>query len=62
MNAAPRFTAAALAVLLAAAARADTAAEVYKQMGVRAKDVLNSSVATVKVLPGGDKQVVAVVT
>jgi hypothetical protein len=62
MNASSRLAAAALAVLIAAAARADTAAEVYKQMGVRAKDVLNSSVATVKVLPGGDKQVVAVVT
>jgi hypothetical protein len=62
MNAASRLAAAALAVLIAAAARADTAAEVYKQMGVRAKDVLNSSVATIKVLPGGDKQVVAVVT
>jgi hypothetical protein len=62
MKTASRLAAAALALLLAAAARADTAAEVYKQMGVRAKDVINSSVATVKVLPGGDKQVVAVVS
>jgi hypothetical protein len=62
MNAASRLAAASLAVLIAGAARADTAAEVYKQMGVRAKDVLNSSVLTIKVLPGGDKQVVAVVT
>jgi hypothetical protein len=62
MNPASRVAAAALAVLVAYAARADTAAEVYKQMGVRAKDVINSSVAKIKVLPGGDKQVVAVVT
>jgi hypothetical protein len=62
MNAASRLAAASLAVLIAGVARADTAAEVYKQMGVRAKDVLNSSVLTIKVLPGGDKQVVAVVT
>jgi len=57
-----RLAAAALALLSAASARADTAAEVYKQMGIRAKDVLNSSVATARVLPGEGKQVVAVVT
>lgn len=62
MKTVSRLAAAALAVLLACAARADTAAEVYKQMGVRSKDIINSSVATVKVLPGGDKQVVAVVS
>jgi hypothetical protein len=62
MSAASRLAAAALAVLAAGAARADTAAEVYKQMGIRAKDVLNSSVATVRVLPGDAKQVVAVIT
>jgi hypothetical protein len=62
MRAAVRLAVAGLAVLAAGATRADTAAEVYKQMGVRAKDVLNSSVATVRVLPGDDKQVVSVVT
>jgi hypothetical protein len=43
-------------------ARADTAADVYKQMGIKVKDVMNSSVATARVLPGDAKQVVAVVT
>ncbi len=42
--------------------RADTAADVYKQMGVRVQDVMNSSVATARVLPGDAKQAVAVVT
>ena len=49
-------------LVLSGAARADTAAEVYKQMGIKAKDVLNSSVATARVLPGEAKQVVAVIT
>ena len=49
-------------LVLSGAARADTAAEVCKQMGVKAKDVLNSSVATARVLPGEAKQVVAVIT
>ena len=62
MRAAARFAVATLAVLSAAAVRADSAADVYKQIGVKAKDVLNSSVATVRVLPGDAKQVVAVVT
>ncbi len=60
-------TAAGLAVLALVAfpvsgARADTAADVYKQMGIKVKDVMNSSVATARVLPGDAKQVVAVVT
>lgn len=62
MRAATPPAVAALFVLYAASARADSAAEVYKQIGVKAKDVLNSSVATVRVLPGDAKQVVAVVT
>ena len=47
------------------AARADTAAEVYKVMGIRTGDVLSGSVLTARVLPGGSaeaKQVVALVT
>ena len=62
MRGAARLAVAALVVLSASSARADTAAEVYKQLGVKARDVLNSSVATVRVLPGEAKQVVAVVT
>ena len=53
------------AVLVAAlggSARADTAFDVYKQLGIKAKDVMNSSVTTAKVLPGDAKQIVAVVT
>jgi len=52
----------ALVLLPVSGARADTAADVYKQMGVKVKDVMNSSVATARVLPGDAKQVVAVVT
>lgn len=56
----------AIAVLVLAlsgfASRADTAADVYKQMGIPVKDVMNSSVATARVLPGDAKQLVAVVT
>ena len=52
----------ALVVLPVSGARADTAADVYKQMGIKVKDVMNSSVATARVLPGDAKQVVAVVT
>jgi hypothetical protein len=48
--------------LVATAASADTAADVYKEMGVRVQDVMNSSVVTAKVLPGDAKQVVSVVT
>jgi len=52
----------ALLALPVTGARADTAVEVYKQMGIKVKDVMNSSVATARVLPGDAKQVVAVVT
>jgi len=62
MRGAARLAVAALLVLSAATARADTAADVYKQLGVKAKEVLNSSVATARVLPGDAKQVVAVLT
>jgi len=61
-----RVRRAAAAIVVAAsavlAARADTTSEVFKQMGIRSKDVMNSSVATARVLPGDAKQVVAVVT
>jgi hypothetical protein len=53
------------AVLVAAlggSARADSTFDVYKQLGIKAKDVMNSSVTTAKVLPGDTKQIVAVVT
>jgi hypothetical protein len=62
MRLAVRLAAAGVLALSASGARADLATDVYKQMGVRAKDVMNSSVATVRVLPGDAKQVVAVVT
>jgi hypothetical protein len=62
MSAAARHAVAALLALSAVIARADTAADVYKQLGVKAKEVLNSSVATARVLPGDAKQVVAVLT
>jgi hypothetical protein len=52
----------ALVALPVRGARADTAADVYKQMGIKVKDVMNSSVATARVLPGDAKQVVAIVT
>ena len=51
-----------LLALVATAASADTAADVYKEMGIRVQDVMNSSVVTAKVLPGDVKQVVSVVT
>jgi hypothetical protein len=57
-----RFLLLAGAALAASAARADTALDVYKQLGVKPKDVMNSSVTTAKVVPGDAKQVVAVVT
>jgi len=62
MRAAARVAFAALFALTCRNARADTAADVYKQMGIKVKDVMNSSVATARVLPGDVKQVVAVVT
>jgi Fe-S-cluster containining protein len=51
-----------LLALSSVAARADSASDVYKQMGIAVKDVMNSSVATARVIPGDAKQLVAVVT
>ena len=63
MKAALSLAFVALLALTGSGARADTAVDVYKQMGIKVKDVMNSSVATARVLPGEDaKQVVAVVT
>jgi len=55
------------AVLLAVSAAAAGAAEpggaaAYAAMGIKPGDVLNSTVVTTSVLPGGDKQVVALVS
>lgn len=51
-------------LLLATAAFAgvDLGLEVYKSMGVAATDVLSGTVLTAQVLPGPDKQVVALLT
>jgi hypothetical protein len=57
-----RASAVALLALAASGARADSAAEVFKQLGIRVQDVMNSSVANARVLPGESKQVVSVVT
>jgi hypothetical protein len=62
MRTATRLAVAAFFSLTCSGARADTATDVYKQMGIKVKDVMNSSVATARVLPGDAKQVVAVVT
>jgi hypothetical protein len=62
MKLAARLAVVAFLALPVSAARADTAAEVYKQIGIKAKDVMNSSVATARVLPGEAKQVVSVLT
>jgi hypothetical protein len=43
-------------------AAADTAADVYAAMGIKAVNVMNSSVVESRVLPGEAKEVVAVVT
>jgi hypothetical protein len=43
-------------------ALAETAAEAYRAMGIRPADVLTGTVLSAKVLPGADKQVVAVTT
>ena len=40
----------------------DTATSVYQAMGIAPTKVMNGSVLTAKVLPGTDKQVVALVT
>jgi hypothetical protein len=52
----------ALLALVVSAARADGATDVYKQIGIKATDVMNSSVVTARVLPGDAKQLVSVVT
>ncbi len=62
MRVALRLAAFALVLLPLSVVSADTAADVYKQMGIKVKDVMNSSVATARVLRGDAKQVVAVVT
>jgi hypothetical protein len=62
MKAAMVLTAAGLFATLATGARADSAADVYKQIGIKAKDVMNSSVAAARVLPGDAKQTVSVIT
>ena len=52
-------------VLLAsgsAALHADTSADAYREMGIRPADVLTGTVLTAKVLPGAQKQIVAVTT
>jgi len=43
-------------------AEASTAARAYKAMGIEVGDVLSGTALTSKVLPGGDKQVVCLVT
>ena len=45
-----------------AVARADGAVDAYRAMGIRPADVLSGTVLSGKVLPGTEKQVVAVVT
>jgi len=63
MRAAGRLAAAAgLVASLASGAHADSANDVYNAIGIKAKDVMNSSVATARVLPGDAKQLVSVVT
>jgi len=44
------------------AARADVSIEAYEAMGIRPADVLTGTVLTARVVPGDDKQVVAVTT
>jgi len=41
---------------------ADTATSIYQAMGIAPTKVMNGSILTAKVLPGADKQVVALVT
>lgn len=52
----------ALLSLAPVAARADTAADAYRAMGIGPGEVLTGTVLTAKVLAGPDKQVVAVTT
>ena len=57
-----RLGAALLLAFAATSARADSAAQVYKQLGIKVGNVMNSSVLTARVLPGDAKQVVSVIT
>jgi len=45
-----------------AVVQADTSADAYRAMGISPTDVLTGTVLTARVLPGADKQVVAVTT
>jgi hypothetical protein len=51
-----------VAILAPVVARADTSLDAYKAMGIKASAVLSGTVLTARVLPGDDKQVVAVTT
>lgn len=51
-----------LPVLCAGFALADNAIDAYRAQGIRTADVLTGTVLTAKVLPGADKQVVALTT
>ena len=62
MSRSTRLAAALLFALAATSARADSAAQVYKQLGIKVGNVMNSSVLTARVLPGDAKQVVSVIT
>jgi hypothetical protein len=62
MSRTARLASGLIMVLVASRAGADSATDVYKQLGIKAKDVMNSSVVTARVLPGDAKQVVSVVT
>ena len=57
---------AALAVLVTAAtlhsARADSQADTYRAMGIRPEGVMQGSILQARILPGSEKQVVAMVT
>ncbi len=62
MSGSARLAAALLLAFSATSARADSAAQVYKQLGIKVGNVMNSSVLTARVLPGDAKQVVSVIT
>jgi len=51
-----------LLTLAMVAAHADTSVDAYEAMGIRPAEVLTGTVIMAKVLPGNDKQVVAVTT
>lgn len=56
------ITASVVLVLAATVASADTAFDVYKDLRIKPSDVLNGTIVQSKVLPGSEKQVVALVT